>query len=72
LEWVDRERFSAHLAATAELPLAVVASAHGPVHRGARIADVFQRTLGLAGRPVPPTPGQDVLEHLLSTVLVPA
>ena len=72
LEWVDPDRYRAHVTATADLPLAVVASAHGPVHRGPRIADAFRRTLALAGRAVPPTPGHDVLEHLLSTVLAPA
>ena len=72
LEWVDPDRYRSHVAATADLPLAVVASAHGPVHRGPRISDAFRRTLALAGRSVPPTPGQDVLEHLLSTVLAPA
>jgi flavorubredoxin len=71
LEWVDTDRFRRHVAATAQLPLQVVASAHGPVHRGARIADAFARTLALAGRPVAPTPGQDVLDQLLSAVLAP-
>ncbi len=60
------------MATTAELPLEVVASAHGPVHRGARIDDAFRRTLDLAGRPATPTPGQDVLDLLVSTVLAAA
>jgi flavorubredoxin len=72
LEWVDVDRFGAHVATTAELPLRVVASAHGPVHRGARIADAFRRTLELAGRPVAATPGQEVLDQMLSTVFTAA
>jgi flavorubredoxin len=72
LEWVDADRYRAHVAATADLPLEVVASAHGPVHRGARIADAFARTLALGTRAVPPMPGQDVLDALLATVLAPA
>ena len=49
-----------------------VASAHGPVHRGARIDDAFRRTLDLAGRPATPTPGQDILDLIVSTVLAAA
>jgi hypothetical protein len=50
----------------------VVASAHGPVHRGPRIADAFRRTLDLAGGPVAATPGQEVLDQLLSAVFTAA
>ena len=72
LEWIDAERFAAHVRATASLPLDVVASAHGPVLRGPQIADAFDRTLALAGQPVPPAPGQDVLDHLVATLLAAA
>ena len=64
MEWVDPERFAAHLATTESLPLSLVASAHGPVHRGSRIADAFRRTRDLAGRAPAEQPGQDVLELL--------
>jgi flavorubredoxin len=66
LEWVDTARFAAHVQATASLPLEAVASAHGPVLRGARIADAFARTTALAAQPVPATPGQAMLDELLS------
>jgi len=66
LEWVDEARFAAHVATTASLPLQAVASAHGPILRGDRIADAFDRTLALAARPVQPTPGQDLLDALLA------
>ncbi len=72
MEWLDAERFAAHVRATASLPLDVVASAHGPVLRGGQIADAFRRTLDLVGQPVPPTPGQDVLEQLVATLLAAA
>jgi flavorubredoxin len=71
LEWVDSERYARHVRATADLPLDVVASAHGPVHRGEQIAAAFERTLSLAGRPIPPMPGQDVLDQLLGALLAP-
>ena len=72
LEWVAPDRYRSHVAATADLPLAVVASAHGPVHRGERIVDAFRRTMELAGRPVPPTPGQDALDQLLAATFAAA
>ena len=64
MEWVDQARFDAHVATTESLPLTVVASAHGPVHRGDRIADAFHRTRALAGTAPAEQPGQDVLELL--------
>jgi flavorubredoxin len=64
LEWVDQTRFDAHVRTTESLPTTVVASAHGPLHRGPRIADAFRRTRALAGNAPAEQPGQDVLELL--------
>jgi CRP/FNR family transcriptional regulator, cyclic AMP receptor protein len=47
-------------------------SAHGPVHRGPRIVPALGRTLDPAGKPVPPTPGQDTLDQLIATMLDPS
>jgi len=69
LEWIDVSRYAAHVRATESLSLDVVASAHGPVHRGARIGEAFRRTLQLANQPAPPTPGQDVLEHMVAMLV---
>ncbi len=69
LEWVDVDRYATHVHATASLPLDVVAGAHAPVHRGARIGDAFRRTLDLAARPAPPAPGQDVLDQMVSMLV---
>jgi flavorubredoxin len=66
LEWLDPARFAAHVDTTASLPLAAVASAHGPIVRGARIADAFARTAALAAQPFLPTPGQPLLDELLA------
>jgi flavorubredoxin len=71
LSLVDREKFAAHVYASASLEPAVVASAHGPVHRGDEIADAYARTFDLVGHAPIESPGQDVLEMLLS-VLEPA
>ena len=72
MEWVDQARFDAHVATTESLPLTVVASAHGPVHRGDRIADAFRRTRALAGTAPAEQPGQDVLELLCAMLATAA
>ena len=69
---VDPVRFAAHVATTSTLPLELVASAHGPVHRGRQITSAFERTIALANQPTPPNPGQDVLDFLVSMMLAPA
>jgi flavorubredoxin len=68
LEWVDRDRFAAHVDTTASLPIEAVASAHGPILRGPRIAEAFARTTALAAQPFLPTPGQSMLDELLSAL----
>jgi flavorubredoxin len=69
LEWVDHDRYAQHVASTADLDLAVVVSAHGPVLRGQRIADAFRRTLALVAAPPVPQPGQAMLDDLLRAAL---
>jgi flavorubredoxin len=72
LEWLDTERFAAHVQTTAGLPTDIVVSAHGPVLRGAQIEDAFARTQALAAQPPAPQPGQSMLDELLSSLLAPA
>jgi hypothetical protein len=69
LEWVDVARFQALVQTTIDLPLQAVASAHGPVHRGEKIADAFRRTLDLAAQPMVPMPGQELLDLVLAEAL---
>jgi flavorubredoxin len=69
LEWVDVERFRALVQTTRDLPLRAVASAHGPVHRGPRIAEAFRRTMDLAAQPAVPMPGQELLDLVLAAAL---
>jgi flavorubredoxin len=69
LEWVDVARFQALVQTTIDLPLQAVASAHGPVHRGEKIADAFRRTLDLAAQPMVPMPGQELLDLVLAGAL---
>jgi flavorubredoxin len=68
LEWLDVNRFAAHVRTTSELPITAVASAHGPVLRGERIDAAFDATVALAGQPSPATPGQSMLDELLGAL----
>lgn len=69
LEWVDPVRFAAHVEETASLPIDAIASAHGPVLRGAGIERAFARTLDLAGQPPVPQPGSELLDAIVSGAL---
>jgi hypothetical protein len=46
-----------------------IASAHGPVLRGAFIPGAFDRVRALAGQPVVPPPGQETLDAIVAQVL---
>jgi hypothetical protein len=49
-----------------------IASAHGPVLRGAFIAGAFDRVRALAGQPNIPAPGQETLDALVAQALAGA
>jgi len=72
LEWVDPNKFAAHVAASAALEPRVLTSAHGPVYRDAAVADVYERTVTLAGRAPVPAPDQSILEMLLAVLMADA
>ena len=46
-----------------------VASAHGPLLSGDAIDDAFDRLRALAGAPIIPTPGQELLDELIAPTL---
>jgi flavorubredoxin len=70
--WLDRAAYGRHVDAVEALGARAVASAHGPVLRGTQLDDAFDRLRGLAGAPIIPTPGQELLDSLLATTLVDA
>jgi flavorubredoxin len=70
--WLDREAYHRHVAAIEGLGARTVASAHGPVLRGEALEDAFDRVRGLAGAPIIPLPGQELLDTLLAATLVEA
>jgi hypothetical protein len=61
-----------HVDAVEALGAHTVASAHGPVLRSGRLDDAFDRLRALAGAPVIPTAGQELLDSLLAPTLVEA
>jgi flavorubredoxin len=70
--WLDRSSYGRHVAAIEAFGATTVASAHGPVLRGELLDDAFDGLRGLAGAPIIPTPGQELLDALLAPTLVEA
>ena len=70
--WLDSAAYLRHVDAIEALGARTVASAHGPVLRGERLDDAFDRLRALAGKPVIPTPGQELLDALLAPTLAAA
>ncbi len=70
--WLDPGSFARHVDAVESLGARAAASAHGPVLRGERLDDAFDRLRALAGQPIIPTPGQALLDTLLAATLVEA
>jgi flavorubredoxin len=70
--WLDGAAYARHVDTVEALGARTVASAHGPVLRGAQLDDAFDRVRGLAGAPIIPTPGQELLDELIARTLVEA
>jgi hypothetical protein len=71
-QWLDPEAYRRHVDEVEAFGVLVVASAHGPVMTGGAIHSAFDSVRALAGRPYIPTPGQELLDELIATTLVPA
>jgi flavorubredoxin len=68
--WLDRLSYHRHVDAVERMGATTVASAHGPVLRGERLDDAFDRLRGLAGTPIIPMPGQELLDELIARTLL--
>jgi flavorubredoxin len=68
--WLDRLSYHRHVDAVERMGATTVASAHGPVLRGERLDDAFDRLRGLAGIPIIPMPGQELLDELIARTLL--
>lgn len=67
--WLDRASYGRHIDAVEAFGATTAASAHGPVLRGDLLDDAFDRLRGLAGAPIIPTPGQELLDTLIASTL---
>lgn len=68
-QWLDPARYARHVATVEGLRPEAVASAHGPVLRGAAITDAFRRVRAMAGQPIVQPPGQPLLDDLVAALL---
>lgn len=68
--WLDRAAYTRHVDAVEAFGARTVASAHGPVLRGERLDDAFDRVRALAGAPIIPLPGQELLDELIAAALL--
>ena len=68
-QWLDRAAYQRHVDAVEGLGVLTVASAHGPVLTGDAVHAAFDVVRRLAGQPIIPAPGQDLLDELVGQVL---
>ena len=67
--WLDPAVYRHHVDNVEALGVLAVASAHGPIITGSAIHDAFEAVRSLAGRPIIPAPGQELLDELLAGAL---
>jgi hypothetical protein len=68
-EWLDPAAYRRHVDGVEALGVLTVASAHGPVITGDAIHEAFDVVRNLAGRPIIPAPGQELLDELVAGIL---
>ncbi|HJR25696.1 MAG TPA: MBL fold metallo-hydrolase [Acidimicrobiales bacterium] len=68
-QWLDPAAYRRHVDAVEALGVLAVASAHGPVVSGDAIHEAFEVVRRLAGQPIIPAPGQELLDELIAQVL---
>jgi flavorubredoxin len=69
-QWLDPAAYGRHVDEVEAVGVLTVASAHGPVLTGDAIREAFQVVRRLAGQPILPAPGQELLDQLIDHVLV--
>ena len=70
--WLDPAAYRRHVDDVEALGVLAVASAHGPIITGSAIHDAFEAIRGLAGQPIIPGPGPELLDELLAGALTAA
>jgi flavorubredoxin len=71
-EWLDPTAYRRHVDAVEAMGVLTVASAHGPVMTGDAVHEAFDVVRDLAGKPIIPPPGQELLDELLVQILTGA
>ena len=71
-QWLDPAAYRRHVDDVEALGLLAVASAHGPIMTGDAIHEAFEVVRNLAGKPIIPPPGQELLDDLVAKILAGA
>ncbi len=71
-QWLDPAAYRRHVDEVEGLGVLAVASAHGPILTGDAIHEAFDVVRALAGRPIIPGPGQELLDEMVAQVLAGA
>src|SRR5437762_9647121 len=71
-QWLDPAAYRRHVDEVEAFGVLAVASAHGPILTGDAIHEAFDVVRGLAGRPIIPAPGQELLDELVGQLLAGA
>jgi flavorubredoxin len=71
-QWLDPVAYRRHVDDVEALGVLTVASAHGPVLTGDAVREAFEGARALAGRPLIPGPGQELLDEIINQVLAAA
>jgi hypothetical protein len=68
-QWLDPTAYRRHVDDIEAFGVLTVASAHGPVMTGDAIRRGFDVVRDLAGKPIIPAPGQELLDDLAAQIL---
>ncbi len=71
-QWLDPAAYRRHVDQVEGLGVLTVASAHGPIITGDAVREAFDVVRGLAGQPIIPAPGQELLDELIDQMLAAA
>ena len=69
-QWLDPVAYRDHVDSVEEFGVLTVASAHSPVLTGDAIHRAFDLVRDLAGKPILPGPGQELLDEILAQAAV--
>ena len=71
-QWLDPAAYRRHVDQVEGLGVLTVASAHGPIITGDAVREAFDVVRGLAGQPIIPAPGQELLDEVINQMLAAA